>query len=244
MPEPRENDITFLWMSPDEIQRNPRNWRKHPQRQRRALHEGMRRIGWLKPLIYNSRTERLIDGHLRLEEAIESGYQKVPVAVVDVSDEDEAAALASLDTITTMATPDDDILEDLLKEVDDDFAAILDLVAKDDEAMDEVLKPEKDSKSMLEPDVKTALVPGEEYNYVMILFRSTLDWLSAQEHFQLEEVEDPFSGKVGLARVIDGAEYLKRVAELRRTGMMRRTPGAADPDTDSTTGPEPEDAPA
>ena len=239
MPEPRENDITFVWMTPAEIQRNPRNWRKHPQRQRRALHEGMRRLGWLKPLIYNGRTERLIDGHLRLEEAVENGYQRIPVAVVDVSEEDEAAALASLDTITTMATPDDDALLNLIEDIDEDFASILDLVARDQEAMEELLETESESRSVDEPDVKTALVPGEEYNYVMVLFRTQLDWLSAQEHFQLEEVEDPFSGKVGLARVIDGSEYLERVAELRRTGMMRRAaPGddaspAADADADA-----------
>lgn len=55
----------------------------------------------------------------------------------------------------------------------------------------------------------------ESHNYVVLLFDNDIDWLSAQTHFELKSVYSkrqngkPWSK--GIGRVLNGAEYLKRV---------------------------------
>ena len=101
------NDLALRWMDPYELMENPLNPREHPQLQRRSLHTALQSLGWLQPLLFNSRTGRLIDGHLRRQEAIESGITSVPVLVVDLDESQERAALASIDQITAQAQLDD-----------------------------------------------------------------------------------------------------------------------------------------
>ena len=58
---------------------------------------------------------------------------------------------------------------------------------------------------------------GEAHNFVVLYFDNDLDWLSAQTHFNLESVHSkrqngkPWSKGVG--RVINGAEYLKKLKQ-------------------------------
>ena len=94
---PSSNGLELVWMDPYELAENPLNFRAHPQAQRRSLHAALQSLGWLQPLLYNRTTNRLIDGHLRRQEAIESGITQVPVFVVELTEEQERAALASID---------------------------------------------------------------------------------------------------------------------------------------------------
>jgi hypothetical protein len=75
---------------------NPANWKFHPQEQLDALRDLIGELGWIKPLIFNERTQRLIDGHGRKTLA---GPGPVPVYIVDLPPELEAKALATLDPI-------------------------------------------------------------------------------------------------------------------------------------------------
>ena len=83
---PSSIGLKLEWMDPYELAENPLNPRYHPQAQRRSLHAALQSLGWLQPLLYNQRTGRLIDGHLRRQEAIESGITEVPVLVVDLDE--------------------------------------------------------------------------------------------------------------------------------------------------------------
>lgn len=57
----------------------------------------------------------------------------------------------------------------------------------------------------------SALFRARAY-YVVLLFRTDLDWVAAQDHFALQQVDDPFGAKrTGIGRVIDGGAYLKRI---------------------------------
>ncbi len=211
---PSSNGLTLVWMDPYELAENPLNPRHHPQAQRRALHAALESLGWLQPLLYNQQTGRLIDGHLRRQEAIESGITEVPVLVVDLDEASERAALASIDSITAQAEVDQreyaHLLRTILEEQDDLVKA---LAGKDEEflAMFGGSAPEAREK----PEVSAVhLVPGEQYHYVMLLFRTDLDWLSAIDHFGIDDPAiDLFhnSKVVGRTRVIDGSEYLGRV---------------------------------
>ena len=49
----------------EELDDNLRNWRLHPYAQEMSLRDAKQEVGWAGALLYNERTKRLIDGHLR-----------------------------------------------------------------------------------------------------------------------------------------------------------------------------------
>lgn len=112
---------------------HPSNWRDHPIAQAQALGESLARLGWVKPVIVNETTGRLIDGHLRTQEAAKAG-QKIPVVFVNLTEREEAIALATLDAISEDAATDQDLLASLLEGLPEDLSgglgALLDNLKK------------------------------------------------------------------------------------------------------------------
>jgi uncharacterized protein with ACT and thioredoxin-like domain len=102
-------------MDPHELIPNPKNWRTHPKLQEKALEGALEDIGWIQDVIVNERTGKLLDGHLRVELAKKRGEHKIPVVMVDLSEEEEELALITLDPITAMAEADKDMLNDLIE---------------------------------------------------------------------------------------------------------------------------------
>lgn len=113
---------------PDQLLANPKNFRRHPNRQREALRGSLNELDIIAPVIVNRVTGRLIDGHARVEEYISAGVPEVPVAYVDLTEEEEALALLTLDPISAMAVHDTRALSELLAEVDSDNAGLQDLL--------------------------------------------------------------------------------------------------------------------
>lgn len=146
---------------PTQLLANPRNWRTHPATQRMALRGSLDTVGWVQQVMVNTTTGHVVDGHARVEEAISKGEPTVPVLYVELSPEEEALVLATLDPIGAMAERDDERLRSLLAEITVDDAGLLallgDLAGNDPKAgltdPDEVPEPPE------EPYVK----PGELY---------------------------------------------------------------------------------
>jgi len=107
---------------------NPRNWRKHPKKQADGLLGALEEIGWVQDVIVNGRTGHLVDGHLRVELAIQNNEKMVPVKYVDLTEEEEATILATLDPITAMAGLDKESLKGLLESIDTENPALQDLL--------------------------------------------------------------------------------------------------------------------
>lgn len=103
---------------PAKLAPNPRNWRKHPRRQRAALEEVLDRVGWVQDVVVNRRTGHLVDGHLRANAAAARGEQLIPVVYVDLSIDEERLVLAALDPLAGLARTDADQLRELLGDVD------------------------------------------------------------------------------------------------------------------------------
>ena len=115
---------------PREIVDNPQNWRRHPELQGAALEEALGRLGWIQRVVVNRRTGRLIDGHLRVELARRRGEEAVPVLYVDLDEEEERLALATLDPLSALAEPDTEQLLELLSEIDDVPPALEEMLAE------------------------------------------------------------------------------------------------------------------
>lgn len=103
----------------DQFTANPKNPRRHPQEQRQAVGGSLNALGWVSPVIENQRTGYLIDGHERIWQALQTNAP-VPYILVDLSEEEEALALATLDFTTYMAQYERQALDDLLAEINVD----------------------------------------------------------------------------------------------------------------------------
>ena len=122
-------------MSPKELKANPKNWRKHPTAQQKALEGVLGEVGWVTQVIWNERTGHLIDGHLRVEMALKQKEKTVPVNVVDLSPEEEAMILATFDPIAAMAEADRQQLATLMQSIeteDEQIKALLTAIAAEE----------------------------------------------------------------------------------------------------------------
>lgn len=117
-----------------ELRPNPKNWRKHPDKQRKALRAVLQEVGVAAAgLAYVADADKhlgkhapltLIDGHLRSEE-----LETQPVLVLDVTDAEAAKLLVTLDPLTAMAESDAGQLDELLREVQTGDEALAKMLA-------------------------------------------------------------------------------------------------------------------
>jgi len=118
--------------APENLLANPANWRTHPKGQKDALRGVLNEVGFVQRVIVNQRTGFVVDGHARIEVALQEGQQEIPVLYVDLSVEEEALILATLDPLGALAGKDDNQLSALLDRVSADngeLQAILDELA-------------------------------------------------------------------------------------------------------------------
>lgn len=105
-------------VAPGELTAHPLNWRDHPLAQQQALDHTIGAIGWVKEVIVSKRSGRILDGHLRVERAIANDEPTVPVAYVDLSENEENLILATIDPLAELAGTDREALTDLLYSID------------------------------------------------------------------------------------------------------------------------------
>lgn len=142
--EIRNRIVDHAEADPRDITPNPDNWRRHPDVQRRYVDGALREVGWVREPIVNRTTGRLIDGHLRVEQAIAAGESAIPVAYVELTAREEQIALATHDAITANAATDDDMLRTLLNGTQAEDEALQELLAD--------LQPEPQADDDDDPD--------------------------------------------------------------------------------------------
>lgn len=126
----RNRIVRYGEQSADQFLAHPNNPRRHPQAQRDAVKGSLDTLGFIAPVIINKNTGFLIDGHERVMQALSKGDgTPVPFIEVDLSEDEEALALASFDWITQMAYYDKDALNTLLDDVSTDNEALQSLLS-------------------------------------------------------------------------------------------------------------------
>lgn len=103
---------------------NPRNWRTHSPRQRDALRGVLAEVGYAGALLARELADgtlELVDGHLRLQATPDA---VVPVLVLDVNEAEAAKLLATFDPLSAIAGVDQALLDDLVRQVETDNAAV------------------------------------------------------------------------------------------------------------------------
>ena len=136
--EIRDRIVELRRVPARELVANPKNWRRHPQRQAEALRGVLAEIGYADALIARETPDglTLIDGHLRAETTPEA---LVPVLVVDVTEVEADKLLATLDPLAAMAETDAQALAELLETVKAESDAVRDLL--DSIAQDAGIQP-------------------------------------------------------------------------------------------------------
>lgn len=118
MPEIRDRVVELRRVRAGDLHEHPKNWRIHPERQRKALRGVMEDVGFADAILTRERDDgvlEVIDGHLRRsmdEDMI------VPVLVLDVDADEADQLLVSLDPLAALAQTDATSLTDLLASIE------------------------------------------------------------------------------------------------------------------------------
>lgn len=118
-PRFRNRVVALRHVKASEINPHPKNWRRYPAFQRRALDELLARIGFAGALLVRIDDEGryvLIDGHLRKERA---GDEAVPVVVTDLTEAEAELLLATYDPLSALAIADPQALSALVASQDE-----------------------------------------------------------------------------------------------------------------------------
>lgn len=125
--QPWENRIIGHDVRPaSDFLANPFNHRIHTSLQQQVVDGLLDDIGWITSVTVNERTGRVVNGHLRITLALRRGDDTpVPCELIDLSEEEEALALATLDASTALALPDAGQVHELISRAQADNAAVL-----------------------------------------------------------------------------------------------------------------------
>jgi hypothetical protein len=112
-PEIRDRIKELRRVKASKLLPHPRNWRTHPKGQSEALAAVLREVGYVDVLLARETPDGLvlIDGHLRRDLTPD---QEVPVLILDVTEDEAAKILLTLDPLSAMATTDAQALNNLL----------------------------------------------------------------------------------------------------------------------------------
>jgi hypothetical protein len=125
----RDRIIDLRRVPARELVPHPRNWRRHPKSQRKALEGVLSEIGYAGALLARETSDgrlMLIDGHLRAETTPD---QEVPVLVLDVTEAEADKILLTLDPLAAMADADAEALRGLLADVSTEDDAVREMLA-------------------------------------------------------------------------------------------------------------------
>jgi hypothetical protein len=122
--------LRLEWVDPSTLDDHPKNWRLHPPLQREAVGAVLDEVGWAGAILWNERSGRIIDGHLRKKLALEKGIACVPVLVGDWDEATEAKILVTLDPLASLADTDPAMLDSLLRDVETGSSALATLLTQ------------------------------------------------------------------------------------------------------------------
>ena len=151
--------LRLEWVEAESLDDNPRNWRRHPEKQMAALRDVIAEVGWAGALLYNEATGRLLDGHARKKLG-----GKVPVLIGSWTEEQERTILTTLDPLAAMAEADGQVLDALLREVDSDsenIQAMLADLAKEHGLLPDVAAGRTDPDDIPEPPDEPTTKAGD-----------------------------------------------------------------------------------
>ncbi|MBX0328663.1 hypothetical protein K2Z83_13355, partial [Oscillochloris sp. ZM17-4] len=113
----RNRIVSYADVNPSTLLEHPDNLVIHTAEQEAQMTHLLKTVGWAARVLVNKNTGRIIDGHMRVAVAQQNGAKTVPVAYLDLSEEEERKALLYLKRTTSLARIDPVNLEQLMDSV-------------------------------------------------------------------------------------------------------------------------------
>lgn len=203
---------------------NPRNWRTHSKAQVAAMRGILAEVGYAGAAMARETPDGLllIDGHLRAEL---NPDEKIPVLVLDVTEEEADKILATFDPIGSMAGVDAEQLSrlvDATKIQDTALLAMMDTAKKEDRDAGlltreeiqaaEIEESQPDEEESQPDEIPTASAPpkcpivpryAEHYQAFVVVCENTIDEAWLRNRLNLEERQRSHKGEtIAKANVI------------------------------------------
>ena len=171
--------------------------------------KSIKEFGFKVPIVATSDGE-IINGHTRFKASKRLGLEKVPVIIADdLTDEQIKAFRLADNKVSEFSKWNEDKLRDELKQLEMDMAEF----GFEFTELTELLEEEKEQ----EPEIKFTEELGEESNYIVLKFDTSVDWLLLESLFDLRRVHALASKagreRKGVGRVVDGVEFIDVIVE-------------------------------
>ncbi len=187
------------------------NSRTHSAHQVNKIADSIKEFGFLNPVIIDKK-QGIIAGHGRVMAAKQLELKEIPTIQASHLSEKQKKAYVIADNRLALDAGWNEkaLMKELLDLEQQEYD--LKLTGFEQSELDKILG---NLDAETDGTIKFSEEVGEAHNFVVLYFDNDLDWLSAQTHFNLESVHSkrqngkPWSK--GIGRVINGAEYLKKL---------------------------------
>lgn len=180
------------------------------------------KFGYLQPIIFNTRTERIVSGHQRIDLLYEKGFEKAQVTVVDLPEdlEKELNIAMNSGTVTGEFTPAvNDLIQEIL-DIDAEFFDMLNLGSlsmigeEEDEGAGVTSGTANTTKKDSIPGME--LLPYEHYDCLLVVFKNVDDFLYLSSALKLDEkriISSPNvkNKKVGKLRAVSADKVIELI---------------------------------
>ncbi|PYS91474.1 MAG: hypothetical protein DMF62_02365 [Acidobacteria bacterium] len=203
--------IEIVQMDIKDLKPAPYNPREISDKALKGLQESIKQFGIVQPIVWNKRTGYVVGGHQRVAAMAEMGYTTVPVAILDLDDQQEKAlnlALNNPKTSGVFTEEVDELLAEIRNSMPETFKALM---------LSGIHGEVKRGDDLVEGQIQFATELMEENNYIVLAFKNKVDWLNAQtvlglgSSYSRRRNGKPWSK--GLGRVIDGPSALKKLRD-------------------------------
>jgi len=151
--EVRNRIKELKWVRARELLPNRKNWHRHPKAQLKALRGVLEEIGYADALLARELPDgrlEIVDGHARAETTPDT---RVPVLILDVTEEEADKILLTLDPLAAMAESDTHKVNALLATVHSYNPGVQELLRRiADQHSQEQVRPEDVEEVQVSPD--------------------------------------------------------------------------------------------
>lgn len=174
----------------------------------RAVANSIKEFGFKVPIVID-KNNVIVAGHTRHKAAKMLGLEEVPCIIADDLTDEQIKAFRIADNSTSSESEwDIDLLNIELSDLTfdfTDFGLYLD--------NDEIDKKKDDGTGVDEKEIpKMELRAFEHYDYLVFVFDNQHDFLNMAQEFGIQRVDAGWANrKIGIGRVIKGAELVKRI---------------------------------
>tara|TARA_B100001741_G_scaffold237233_1_gene198196 strand:+ start:226 stop:828 length:603 start_codon:yes stop_codon:yes gene_type:complete len=183
----RNRVLGLTYVTKELLKPNPRNWRTHPDFQKTALRQILSEVGVADACIARKLPDgslELIDGHMRREES----EGKIPVLVLDVTEQEADKLLVSLDPLSELAESDETLLRDLMKTTKVDNKTLRDFIKSSaPDALEEKKQELQQDDTFINNSIKKVIInfESEEYEQVVEALKEAGESLGFEDNTQI-----------------------------------------------------------